>query len=313
MLLMLFAPAAVACFYYGERAIRLMLAAVLTSFVCELFGGLLLARRANLRSMSFVFNGLCVALMLPASVQYWMVIAGTAFAVVFAKLPFGNSEKSPFVPAAAGLAFLTICWPDYVFRFPEVGSAYIGEGFVGGTSMSSMLSDGNSINDSLVSLMEIFVGEIPGPMGACCIIALAGSAVYLLIRRWKKFLTALAFLGVCAVYAAIFPRISAGAQLSVIMELCSGSLIFGALFFMTDYYTSPDGLIKGILYGAAGGLVAMLLRSFGAYEDSTVFAVLLMNAVSPLLAGVGKKIIGKQPDASEDVIYDPLAGGEPVE
>ncbi|NLA77523.1 MAG: RnfABCDGE type electron transport complex subunit D [Clostridiales bacterium] len=313
LLLMLTAPAAVACYYYGARAVKLMLAAVLTSLVLEVCGGFVLKRRADLRSMGFAFNGLCVALLLPAGVQYWMVVAGVAFAVIFAKLPFGNSEKSPFVPAAAGVAFLTICWPDYVFRFSAVGSEYIGGSFSAGTSLSGMLAHGNSINNSTVSLMELFVGEIPGAMGTVCIIALLGSAVYLLIRRPKKFLSAISFIAVCAVYAAVFPRISAGALLSVTMELCSGSLIFCALFFMTDFYTSPEKPVAGIVYGAAGGLITMLLRTFGVYEESAVFAVLLVNAVSPLLSRSAASKAPETVQAEENVIYNPLAGGEQVE
>ncbi len=284
MLIMMLPLAVMAVVHYGLRALGIMALSVLSAVVIERIGYALMRRPAELGDFSAVFTGLAVALVMPASAPLWLPVAGVAFAIIAVKLPFGSASESPFVPAAAGIAFLTVCWGDLLFTYPAVGTpvAVTGsEAFIRGDSLAAMLRVGDSGAPTLFNFFNIVSGGIAGPMGATCTIALFGAAVYLLIRRPSQIIAPAAFVAVCSVCAVIFPRVLSGRKASLTMEIASGMLVFAALFFMSDPATSPRNPIGKLIYGLAGGGLCMLLRYFGAYEEGACFAVLLMNAAWP--------------------------------
>jgi electron transport complex protein RnfD len=108
-------------------------------------------------------------------------------------------------------------------------------------------------------------------------------ALYLFVRRAASPGVFLSYLAVCALFAALFPRVSASVPYSVALELCSGYLLFAGVFLLGDPVTAPRFWLARIAYGALAGLLVMLLRHFGRFEDAPCFAVLLVNSVSGLL------------------------------
>ena len=118
-LLMLAAPAIVAWYYYGAFAFRAILTGIISAVAVEAVALLIMKRKLNcLSDMHAVFTGFAIAMLLPATAPIWLIGAGSAFAILVAKIPFGPAHKAPFVPAAAGMAFLTVCFPDEVFKYP---------------------------------------------------------------------------------------------------------------------------------------------------------------------------------------------------
>src|SRR5699024_7729567 len=91
------------------------------------------------------------------------------------------------------------------------------------------------------------------------------------------------FTAAAALYAAMFPRLSMGSVISVKYELLAGSLLFCAFYMITDPCTSPRTGEGRCIWGALGGVLLMLLRCYGGFEQGACFAVLLMNALSPLV------------------------------
>lgn len=284
MLIMLAAPAVMAVYRYGARAFAILVLSALTSVVLEKGGYLLMRRPSELGDFSALVTGLAVGLLMPASAPFWLPVAGCAFAIICARLPFGRARHAPFVPAAAGIAFLTVCWPNLLFTYPAVGVPVAVTGsaqFVQGTSLTAMLQVGNSGAPGLLNFFDVIVGNFPGPMGATCTIALMGSAIYMLLRRPGMIITPAAFLAVCSLASVVFPRVLTGRKASLTIEMASGMLIFAALFFMTDLAATPKKPLARLAYGLTGGIFCMLLRYFGAFEEGVCFAVLLANAVFP--------------------------------
>lgn len=115
-------------------------------------------------------------------------------------------------------------------------------------------------------------------MGATCSIALFGALLFLAVRRPKNFTVSVSFLAVCFIYALLFPRVLTGRFVSAFMEICGGMLLFSSVFFDRRQASSEE-LYSRICYGAAAGLMCMIMRSVGKFEDSTVFAVLLANGL----------------------------------
>jgi Na+-translocating ferredoxin:NAD+ oxidoreductase RnfD subunit len=284
MLILMVVPAVMAWYYYGGRAVRLMVLSVLTAVLCEAAGSFIFKAQASVSDLSAVATGLMTSLCMPASAPYYLPCIASAFAVIVAKLPFGNARSHMFTPAAAGIAFVTICMPDKVFSYPAIlssGTTAVsgGQGFFPGTSIAYMLSQKNSVGTGLLNYVDVLVGSVSGPMGATCSIALFGALLFLAVRRPKNFTVSVSFLAVCFIYALLFPRVLTGRFVSAFMEICGGTLLFSSVFFLTDDKLLPKSFYARICYGAAAGLMCMIMRSVGKFEDSTVFAVLLANGL----------------------------------
>lgn len=290
-LLMLIAPAVMAFYYYRWRAVGLLAVSILTAALLDAAGTALMRRKPGMDTLYAALTGAMIALLLPASAPLWLPAAGSAFAILAAKLPFGSAEKTPFVPAAAGIAFLCVCWPELVFTYPMIDSALPtavtgSAGFVEGTSFASMLTVHNSIDGNILSYFNAVIGKMPGPMGATCMLVMFGTAIAFFILHSSLWLSSAGFVAVCSVCAVLFPRILTGRKLSLTMEISAGMLVFTALFLLPNPATLPKSHIQRLLYGMSAGAVCMLLRYFGAYEEGACFAVLLLNAVWPMADGL---------------------------
>lgn len=190
-------------------------------------------------------------------------------------------------PPAAGMAVVTHCFSTRLFLYPDPSlnaplalSGDLGKAL---TEMSpaAQLAGGGS---PTYSWAELAIGRFPGPIGATCIAVLAACALYLFTRRTASPLITLSFLAVCALSAILFPRLKDAAwQQSVMMELCSGYLLFAGIFLLNDPVTAPRHWLGRLLYGAFAGILVMALRYFGRFEDAACFAVLLVNAFAPIL------------------------------
>lgn len=277
-LLMLVLPAVMAVCYYGWGALARILVCMGAGVLCELFGSVILRCPRDLNDCSALFIGLATALMLPANIPYYVALSGVAFSIVVVKLPLGGTESVPFVPTAAGFAFMTLCWPEKVFCYPVIGT---GGEYVQGLSLAGMLHQGTTIRPNLVNILDVLIGNYPGPMGATCIVVLLAAMVYMGVRYRRAILNTLSFLLSCALMALLFPRVAKAGLTSLLMEMCSGMLIFAALFFMTDPAISPNKRSHRFLYGFFSGIVCMALRHFSNFEESVCFGVLICNAVWP--------------------------------
>ncbi len=284
MLLVLFAPMVMSFYYYGLRAVLLVLYSVISALVCEFLASKIYKFRASYSDLSSIVTAISIAMCIPASSPWWVPVLLTVFALAVVKFPFGNSRSLMFLPSAAGLAFLIVCNSARMFSYPIIPTqadkfAQLSSANATlGNSIAYMLSQGNSIGINIISYIDIAVGNVSGPMGTTCAVAIIGGLLYLLIRRPRTAMMSFVYLGTCAVYAFLFPRITTGRGISIIMELCSGLTGFAALLFVTNETLAPKRTNARVLYAVLMGLITMILRTFGSIEDSTVFAVLITNA-----------------------------------
>lgn len=289
-LLMLAAPAIVSWYYYGALAFRAILTGIISAVAVEAVALLIMKRKLHcLSDMHAVFTGFAIAMLLPATAPVWLIGSGAAFAILVAKIPFGPAHKAPFVPAAAGMAFLTVCFPDEVFKYPAIDSASF-DVFDAGSSLAAQLSAGGIQHVNSVGIMSMISGNVSGPLGTCCAVALLGSCALLTAGKPKRLFNVLGFLTVCSLLAVIFPRGSFSRPVSLLTELCAGSLLFSGIFFVTDPGTSPKHPLTRFIYGAFAGIICMILRYFGTFEDGTCFGILLTNAFWPIVDSALRKI-----------------------
>ena len=285
-LIMLVAPCIIAYVYYGARVISVLAAGVLSAYISDLTVCAILGKKFLLKDLSNVFIGVVTALMLPAGIPLYIPAVASVFAVITAKIPFGGSLRAPFVPAAAGFAFVSVCFKEQIFDYTYNAA----DKLLGERSLGNLLLQGNAVHLNAVNTIDILSGNVAGPMGTGCGLLMLGCCAYLFVKRRGALLATAGFIGACSVFAFVFPRVNASPLTSLVLELSAGSLMFAAVFLVTDHATLPQKGINRVVYGAVCGLFCMIMRLVGTYEETVCFAVLLANGFSPIIDYILRKI-----------------------
>lgn len=270
-----------AFFYYGYRVLIIGAAAVLACTLSDWICQLLQYQRVNLRDLSPIVTGMIIALLMPAAIDLPIVVLAGMFAIFIAKAPFGGTGNNLFNPAAAGLAFAHIAWPVKMLAYTEpltllsyqIDSA---TKFVQGPAATLRL-DGTPA----IGKIELLLGNFPGPLGSNNTVIILACFAFLLIRGCVKWYVPVAYLASASFLPFFLHSTSFSGLDSIFFELSSASLLFIAVFMVSEPATLPKRNLARFLYAFTAGLVTMLFRYFGTMEQSAVFALLLMNGISP--------------------------------
>ena len=278
-------------YYYGGQALRTAAISVLAAVATEFVAGRLILRRGTLSDWNAVVVGLWIACMLPAGAAVHAA-AGSIFAILVVKIPFGGAMHVPFSPVAAGFAFLTVSFPHRVFAYvpSEIAPP------IQGRSLALLLQQGRNVLD-ITQISGILLGQTLGPMGTGAIIVIIAAllAAFLLKSRRGYALSSLGFILAAAALAFVFPRVTGAEGVSARlasagMELFSGSLLFAAVFLLPEPAIMPGRWFTRLGFGAIAGGLAILLRNLGSFEENVAFAILLSNAMLPLLYRIQAEI-----------------------
>ena len=239
---------------------------------------------------SAILTGLLLAFNLPSNLPVWIIIIGAIFAIGFAKMPFGGLGNNLFNPALVGRAALLVAFPAQMTTWPKTGQlgSYL-DAETGATPLAIMkeaIKSGDAtVLDRLPDAMSLFLGNHPdgaGAMGEICALALLIGLVYML---WKKIITwhiPVSILATVFVFASLF-HLANPVYADPVSVILSGGLMLGAIFMATDYVTSPMTPKGQVIYGVAIGLLTIIIRNWGAYPEGMSFAILIMNAFTPLI------------------------------
>lgn len=283
VILLLLVLCGLAFLFYGLRAVAVCAVSVAAAWISDLVCILIRGKKPNFQDFSPIVTGLIIALVMPATIPYSIVVSAALFAIVVVKHPFGGTGNNPFNPAAAGFCFAAICWPNSVFMYPTPFDKIPlwGEITVKLSQNPSFVLKlgGIPTND----ITEMMLGNYPGPMGATNILVILTCLVFLLFRKTIRWQLPVPFLASAAFVAFLFPRVGTNGVQSVLFELMSGSLLFGAVFMLTDPVTSPKRDSSLAVYGIFAGVITMLFRYFGGFEESVPFAILFANAFVPVI------------------------------
>lgn len=274
----------------GPRLAVTALLTVAVCFTCEIVFSLVSRTPIGVNDLSCVVTGLVITLLMPVSVPQWLPVTAAVFAIIVAKAPFGGTGRAPFNPAAAGLAFAAVCFPGKLFHPLALGSALPAWGDCAGEPVltaAALLGQGmRPAADVHAMLWSLAVG----PAGQTALLVLLASGAYLIVRKTVNWDGMACFLTAAALIAFLFPRMVGTRGESVVFELLSGSLLFSSVFLVGEPSTSPRTRLGRCLYGAGAGVLTMILRHVGAYEEGVFFAVLLLNALTPWLDRVSWKL-----------------------
>jgi len=274
VLVALLPTTAAGVWFFGLPALWTVLTCVATCLVTETLCRLAMKRESTVGDLSAVVTGLLLALNLPAGLPLWMCVVGSVFAIAVAKQVFGGLGMNPFNPALAARAFMLISFTGPMTTWLKPLWWKAPEAMTTATPLASVKY---GLPTPVPGLGDLLVGNMPGCIGEVSAAALALGAAYLLVRRVITWHIPAAFLATVAVYAFFAGRAPAH------VEILTGGVMIGAFFMATDYVTSPTTGLGKVIFGCGCGLLTMLIRQFGSYPEGCSFAILIMNAVCPLI------------------------------
>lgn len=275
--------------YFGLGAVVVCAACVLACVFFEwvINKYLLNNSRNTITDGSAILTGLLLGFNLPSNIPVWIVIIGALFAIGVAKMTFGGLGCNIFNPALAGRCFLLVSFPAQMTSWPEAGQlAQYADAATGATPLA-LIKAGQF--DQLPDVVTLFVGY-PGTLntgagclGEVCELALLIGLFYML---WKKIITwhiPVSILGSVFAITGILYLVDSSSYVNPLYHLASGGLLLGAIFMATDYVTSPMSAKGQIIYGVCIGVLTVVIRNWGSYPEGMSFAILIMNAFTPLI------------------------------
>lgn len=288
-------PALLASFYFfGLGSVVVCATSVLACVFFEwAITKFILNREQNtIMDGSAVLTGLLLGFNLPSNFPVWIIIIGALIAIGVGKMTFGGLGGNLFNPALVGRCFLLVSFPAQMTSWPVAGQlgAYT-DATTGATPLSVMkyaIKSGDaSLLNQLPDSFSLLIGNGTtgagaGCIGEVCALALLIGLAYML---WKKIITwhiPVSIIGTVFIVSGLMHLVNP-AYADPFIVIFSGGLMLGAIFMATDYVTSPMNSRGQLIYGVAIGFLTIVIRNWGAYPEGMSFAILIMNAFTPLI------------------------------
>ena len=277
-----------ACFNFGIRALTLIAVSVVGCVFFEWLYRKLLKKPQSVGDLSAVVTGVLLALVSPVTLEYWAILIGDFFAIVFVKQLFGGIGKNFVNPALAGRAVLLASYAGAMTRWinPAADKAAIlgsnVDAVTAATTMSYLKTGDMEGLKAAYTIADVFLGKIGGSLGEVSAAALILGGVYLIWRKVINWQTPVAYIGTVAVLSFLFPKAGTGLEW-MLYSVFGGGLMLGAFFMATDYATSPVTKKGQAIFGIGCGLFTVLIRYFGSYNEGVCYSIMVMNLLVPLI------------------------------
>ena len=279
---------AVAVYFFGLPALRVLLLCTIGCVVTEAICNTCFGKKVSIADGSAALTGILLALNMPSTSPWWLALLGAVIAIVIGKQVYGGLGYNPFNPALVARVVLLISFPvqmtswvtptPFGSRIDAVTTATpLGEW------KTAVMLTGKLPENITVGMDNYFIGNMSGCIGEVSALALLLGAAYLF---WKKIITwqvPVSFIGTVIILGGVFWLVAPTRYPNPLFHLLTGGLVLGAFFMATDMVTSPVTTKGMLIFGFGCGLVTVLIRLFGGYPEGVSFAILLMNAATPLI------------------------------
>jgi len=277
-------PAFIASLYFfGIGALIISVTAVLSCVVFEyLIQRFILRGSITIMDGSAALTGILLAFNLPSNLPVWQVIAGAFVAIGVAKMSFGGLGNNPFNPALIARVFLLISFPAQMTSWPlpiPWNPDYL-DAVTAATPLAILKGQFSEVPNTL----NLFLGNVGGSLGEVSALAILIGLAYLLIRKIITWHIPVSILATVAIFTGILHFANPDAYIGTPQfHLLTGGIMLGAVFMATDYVTSPMTPRGMLIYGVGIGIITVVIRVFGFYPEGVSFAILIMNAFTPLI------------------------------
>ena len=275
--------AAMGVYAFGLQAAVVLLVAMASAVCAEFLWQKIAKKPVRVNDFSALVTGLILGLNLPATAPWWMVMIGSAFAIIVVKQLFGGLGDNFLNPALAARAVLLASWPVHMTHF--VTPTFFEAGADAVSTATPLVTKG-------ASLMELFLGQVPGTIGEVSKAAILVGCLFLICTGTITWRIPVVMVGSVFVFTWLINGVTPEAAL---IATLSGGVLFGAVFMATDYVTSPITPWGQVIYACLIGLIIVLIRQFGSYPEGVTYGILLMNIATPLIDRfLPQKIYGYQ-------------------
>lgn len=278
----------VAIYFFGPSALSVLLIATLGCVAVEAVCQRLMGQPVTITDGSAVVTGVLLALNLPPTSPWWLTLLGAVIAIVVGKQVYGGLGSNPFNPALVARVVLLISFPVQMTTWSA--PAPIGSGLDLVTTATplgewknAVLLTGQMPKAMQGDLTSYFLGNMPGCIGEVSGLALMIGAAYLFYRRILTWHIPATYIGSVVVLSGLFWLIDPTKYPHPVFHLLTGGLILGAFYMATDMVSTPVTIRGMMVFGIGCGVLTVLIRLFGGYPEGVSFAILLMNAATPLI------------------------------
>lgn len=277
-------PAAIlAVYFFGLRALWIMIAGIVTAVLTEAIIQKLSKQEVTIKDGSAFLTGLLLSFNVSSGVPLWIPVVGSFVAIAIAKLVFGGLGCNIFNPALIGRAFLLAAWPVQMTTWLAPFSAKTTATPLGVMKLEGPQALMDNFGGSMNSVYgNLFLGNVGGCLGEVSAIALLMGALYLIYKKYINWQLPVYYVGTVALLSWIF----GGATLFTgdpLFHILSGGLILGAFFMATDMVTCPITVKGQIVFAIGAGIILTVIRIYGGYPEGCSYSILIMNAATPLI------------------------------
>ncbi len=263
----LFPVALMGVLLFGYQALVTIVLAMVAAMATEAF----ILRKGFFGDGSAALSGLFLALVLPPSPPWWITIIGSVVAIAIGKHLFGGIGNNIFNPALVGRAVLVVSWGAHIAGdvwFQPQPFAFTAD----------MVTTASPLATYNATLWDLFIGTVPGCIGETSALALIIGGLWLYYRGHIEWRIPGAFIGIVFIMGLFDGGFTLG-----LYHVLAGGVLLGALFMATDMVTSPVTQTGKLIFGFGCGLITMVIRMFGSYPEGVMFAILLMNSLTPII------------------------------
>jgi len=289
----------VGIWFFGIDALRVLLLAVIGCVFFERLMNRLMSKDSTIGDLSAALTGILLAMNLPSGSPWWLVVVGSAVAIILGKAIYGGLGYNPFNPALVARVFLLISFPVQMTRWVVPAGISTGMDAATGATPLGAAKEAASLGTPLSEAglpgnMQLLLGNVGGSFGEVSALALLAGGLFLLYRGIIRWQIPVGFIGSVVLITGITHLLQPERYLNPLVHVLAGGLIIGAFFMATDMVTSPVTRKGMLIFGIGCGVLTSVIRLWGGYPEGVSFAILLMNALTPLIDRYTKpKVFGQ--------------------
>jgi len=282
------APAALfAVYHFGLPALVNMAVGIVSAIAAEYIWQRAMHQPVTAFDGSACITGLLLAMSMSPLLPPWMVAIGSALAIIVAKQSMGGLGFNIFNPAHIGRAALMVSWPVAMTTWTTLSGTASVDAVATATPLNVLKMQGY---DAVISLFggqgamyqAMFLGNRNGSLGETSTVLLLAGGLYLIWRGYVNWFVPAVMLATVAALTWVFGPAGLFTG-DPIFHLMAGGLMLGAFFMATDMVTIPMTREGQVIFAAGAGALTVLIRLVGGYPEGVCYALLLMNAVTPLI------------------------------
>ncbi|NLA74353.1 MAG: RnfABCDGE type electron transport complex subunit D, partial [Deltaproteobacteria bacterium] len=273
------APVMAASLYlFRLYALKLLVICTLSCLAAEFIFVRMRGKTITIGDFSAAVTGLILALALPPSMPWFVGVIGGFAAIGLGKIIYGGLGMNIFNPAMVGRSFVIIAFTGILGADAYTNLSGVADAVSGATPLTAL-----KFSDIHTPFSSMFWGSTPGSIGETSDIACAFGGLFLIYRKAASWEIPACVLATIAIIAGIVDLWGSHSGLFFYHHLLGGATMFGAFFIATDPVTSPLTFKGRVCFGVGLGFLTMVMRIYSGYPECFMFAVLLMNAVTPLI------------------------------